>query len=342
MQPTQIPRFCSEAPPASSPHAAYAEEQTRNWAVQYGIVGDEELFSRMRYGNCASYAYPRSAAEILALCAQWIAWGFLTDDQHTRVLGLDARAWSQAMSQLRPVLSQGRAPEAAAGGDEGMSAGLVQATADLCDRTRTVMSPQQWERFCRNVERYLEGMCQECSLLAEPHLTVEQYSAVRRLSVGIDFYAVLVELEESVDLPAEVYVTEVWRNAVDAIVMVFALGNDLVSHPAEAASGEINNLVLVAGRQFGLSTAQAVDYALQRLAVTMDAFRDAERRLPGELAAAGVDPGHITAARQCAMSLPHMTDGFLTWCEETYRYQYHLDCAQGRAHERHDNLLASS
>ncbi|MFF0629898.1 hypothetical protein [Streptomyces sp. NPDC004296] len=290
----------------------------------------------MRYGRCAAYAYPRSSPEALVLCAQWIAWGFLLDDQHTRVLGLDAAAWAHAVARLRPSFTdtpaQQQTPEPA-------STGFERATADLCRRTRAVMSSSQWARFVDGVLRYIEGMRQECSLRHQERPTIEQYTAVRQLSVGLDFYVVLVELEEAVALPAEVHTTEVWADVVSAISMTFAWSNDLVSHPAEDASGEINNLVIVARQQLGITTPQAIDYAREHLTATMAAYRDAEWRLPRELAYAGADPAHIQAAQRCATSLRDVTDGCLAWCEETYRYQYHLDCAQGRERE-HESLLA--
>lgn len=328
-----IPRFRPLEQSPISPHAEHAERQAHQWAEKHGVIGEPELFTRMKYGRCAAFAYPNSSPGTLAVCAEWIAWGFLVDDQHTRVLHLSLDEWKTVMGRLQAIFSH---PHAAATPD---SSAFEKSTVELCQRTMPLMTGPQWKRFVEGVFIYLEGMRCECVLRDDPHLTVEKYIEVRKKSVGLEFYTTLVEIEESTVIPSYVYESPIYRDLIDSISLIFAWCNDIVSYAAEEASDEINNLIVVMKKSLGWDTRKAMQEARLMLDASMERFTRLEQLLPQALAAAGVPPEERDAASRCAASLRSLTDGCLTWCLETYRYQYHLACAQGRASE-HDNLVA--
>lgn len=333
MEISAIPRFRPLETSPVSPHVEYAETRAYQWARRHGVIGDPKLFRRMRYGRCAAYAYPNSSPESLAICAEWIAWGFLVDDQHTRVLHLSLDEWNAVMVRLQAILF---APLSEARPD---SSAFEKATVELCQRTTPLMTRTQWERFVEGVNLYLEGMRSECVLREDPHLTVDKYIEVRKKSVGLEFYTTLVEIEEAAEVPDHIYQSPTYRGLIDSISLIFAWCNDIVSYAAEDASGEINNLIVVMKKTRGLDTHQAMHEARILLEKSMTDFRDLEQLLPQELSAAGVPADEHDAAVRCAASLRSITDGCLAWCMETYRYQHHLACAQGRA-EEHANLVA--
>jgi hypothetical protein len=330
-----IPRFRSLEHSSISPYAEYAETQARLWAEKSEVIGDPDLFRRMRYGRCAAYAYPNASPETLAICAEWISWGFLVDDQHTRVLHLSLDEWNTVMERLQAIFS---APLSDARPD---SSAFEKATVELCQRTVPLMTGAQWQRFVNGVNLYLEGMRRECVLRDDPQLTVEKYIAVRKKSVGLEFYTTLVEIEEATEIPAYIYESPTYRGLIDSISLIFAWCNDIVSYAAEEASGEINNLVVVMKQVRGLDTPAAMREARRLLEISMEHFRRLETLLPAALSDAGVPPGELDAAVRCAASLRSVTDGCLAWCMETYRYQHHLACAQGRADE-HANLVGGA
>ncbi|POM23313.1 (2E,6E)-farnesyl diphosphate synthase [Actinomadura rubteroloni] len=328
-----LPRFHRADRPATNPHAAYAEQQVQQWARHWKVVGPEpEFFHRIQYGHCAALTYPNASPETLALCAQWIAWGFIIDDQHTRVLKPTASQWTAMMGRFEAVFAGTMSPGTGDGG------AFEAATDDLCRRTRAALTPGQWERFVDGVWLFLEGMRSESEFQSAARPSMGEYVEIRRKTIGVSFYAVLVELEEGVELPARVHGTEVYREILETISWVFALINDIVSYPAENAAGEINNFIVIAEKSYRLPTEAALRRAHADLVRSMDRFEELRRDMPQVLEKARVPSGDREAAARCVVGMTHFIDGILAWYPETYRYSHQLECTDGQALED-ENLL---
>lgn len=301
-------------PAARNTATAWAEEHTRQWARQWGLLRDraaQERFAAACFAELMGRAYPRAHPDLLAVIADWNSWTFLVDTRldHDE-LGRDPAALGQFVAAALAIMGERPCPP-----DPGWPP-LLSALHELIGRLRPYTTTAWLRRFRDDVAATLDACVREAHLRGRGLLPDEaQYLALRPHTSGVYCFLDLIELTDSAPLPDALRADpQIERLAALATEAIF-LANDLVSADKERLQGDGNNLVLIAERERGLSPQDAGRYVYSRYVQAVGAFlrhRDRLPRLEGEL---GRRRAHYVTG------LEHWMRANLDWSELTGRYR---------------------
>ncbi len=221
-------------------------------------------------------------------------------------IGKDPKAAEELFARVANILG-----DQAEGADFAWGSALQGLWKDM----RAGCSPQLWQRFMAEVERFLAGCVDEITSRSDDRVfDWDTYLRIRRDSVGMGMYFVLGEYGLGIDLTDDLRRSGALREIIDTALVHIMLTNDLFSFRAEAVMDDYVNGISVLRLSEGLGLQQAVD----RLFGVIDGLRAdfmAQRRAieAGEL-------GRDEDIRAYLDALWHMMAGNLQWSYLTSRY----------------------
>lgn len=275
----------TEAPPRVSSHAGSTEEYIRGWFLSTGIVANQKALARAEasnLGRLAAAGYPDADANFLRLQAEWYGWWFTADSYNTTNASVDE--WLSMLDRLELVVKS-------AGTTDDDPHPLVRTLAQICRSTRGMMSAGQYRRLGWYFMYTMEAMGWESRNRETGVVPLErQYVPLRRRTVGMGFYGVMLECLAGVEVPAEVEEAPRWRELVAAAGDVVAWQNDVFSYRQEMTDGEPHNLVRVLEVHHDMPVTAAVEAVNSRIAGRVEDFRRSEAALPELMSELGVAP----------------------------------------------------
>ncbi|WP_113691966.1 terpene synthase family protein [Amycolatopsis albispora] len=294
--------------PECNPHADAATAHLNRWVGEQGLIGRaaaRERFDRAAFGWFAAITYPTASERDLGLVADWFAWLFLLDDQlDDGVLGRDPERTHQFLGALFGVL-EGKGADPA-------GPSIVTSLADLWDRT-TETASEAWRR--RFVEHVVAGGLaagwESANRVSGTIPGEADYVEKRRHTGAIYVCFDLIEIAEHLDVPAEVYDSEPFAEAVRAACDVVGWTNDLYSLDKETALGEYHNLVTVVQHARGIGQTEAIGVVAERIT----------RRLREYLAAEPLIRKRHKEIEPYLAGLRSWMRGNLDWSASTRRYR---------------------
>ncbi|WP_330633570.1 terpene synthase family protein [Halocatena halophila] len=289
-------------------HLDAVTAHTRGWAQQMGMFQEEEepeWFRGVAYGTCR--VHPQATLEAVNLCNDWNSWGFVYDDQlDDTELGTQPAAIKAFQQPLLAVFE----------GDTGqINDPLVRGLADIWNRAATRMSSTGQERFIQHHIDFFAGQRWEARNRAKAQVPpLDVYMEHRRDSVGSGIVFALCEIARDLGLSSSVYNDEDVTILRETAANIFAWTNDIYSLPKELAHDEVNNLVVVIRNEQDCSLQDAVEEAKKMLTAEIQRFESRSQRLP-------TDSDTDTSLPSYQTVLEQWIQGYLTWCQETSRYQ---------------------
>ncbi|MGH3697378.1 MAG: terpene synthase family protein [Pseudonocardiaceae bacterium] len=323
-----------------NPLAEAVERHIRAWARRFGLVSSDAAarrFDDSDYGGFAARAYCTAAHEDLALCAEWLSWYALLDDQLSEGTYNTAQAWEHALPGLCTAVLH---PEQ---DTDSQASPAVRALADMCRRTFS-RTPSTWyERFAAHLLSTLRSLAAEATAdrRLNGDLDIEQYLALRRATAGVPFYVDLIELAEHAEVPEAAWRTPAFQELVAATTDLVCLHNDLYSLDKELARGNVLNLVLVLERVHGMTRNQALEAVAARATQRVDQFCAARHQLQASLPHIGVDNAAIEKIGRCVTGMQDWVNGNLEWCQYTPRYGHVEYTEAGNQPSYVEDLLAT-
>ncbi len=337
---TILPDIPLPFPRRINPLAEAAERHNRAWARRFGLIGSDAAarrFDASDFGGFAARAYCTATYEDLALCAEWMSWYALLDDQLSEGAYNTAQAWDRALPSLCTTILH---PEQKT---DSQASPAVRALADMC-RCTFSRTPSTWyERFAGHLLSTLRSMAAEASADRRLHgdLDVEQYLVLRRATAGVPFYVDLIELAEHTEVPEAVCRMPAFQELVAATTDLVCWHNDLYSLDKELARGNVLNFVLVLERVEGMARDQALRAVVTRATQRVEQFRAARHRLLATSARIGLDPAAIEEVERCVTGMQDWVNGNLEWCRYTPRYGHVEYTAAGTQPSYLEDLLAT-
>ncbi|WP_436493813.1 terpene synthase family protein [Actinokineospora sp. HUAS TT18] len=302
-------------PPQVNPHGPGVITRLDQWVAEQGLVvrpKSRERFAQADFGWFAAVTYPTADAETLALVADWFAWLFLLDDQlDDGGLGSDPVRTGEFMAEMFGVLT---GLPAATGAPT-----IITALSDLWDRSAGTASATWRRRFVDHViAGGLAARWEADNRAAGVVPSVESYVDKRPHTGAVYVCMDLIELAERIDVPAEVYDSEPFADALRAACDVVGWVNDLYSVDKETALGEYHNLVSVTAHSAGVSMVEASAVAADLISERVLDFLRLERAAEAAWPRADV--------RAYLDGMRSWMRGNLDWSATTRRYR---DVASG-------------
>ncbi|WP_018654913.1 terpene synthase family protein [Actinomadura flavalba] len=310
-------RVAAQAP-ASGLHADVRAlgERVDGWARGRGLLlGDPDAcaLGRARFGRLAARIFPAADPGRVELFGRWLTWTFALDDVlDADGLGGSANAVHILYGDLLAALRRGRARPGARP--------LEAALLELWDATGAGMSREWRRRFLAHMEDHRTGCAQEAvhRRLGEMP-TLAEFPALRRRACG-PFLADLVEPVLGVELPLRVLATPLWKDLVEASADMVAWSNDLASHVAETARGDVHDHVTVMNVAYGFTSAQSEELVADRVALRGADLAESVRTLPAATTRLGLDETGRASVLAVADALHTAPRAHLEWLTESGRY----------------------
>ncbi|MFJ2008443.1 terpene synthase family protein [Streptomyces chartreusis] len=249
----------NDIPRACHPQAVRAHELTREWADEYGLIGDADRrrrFDRLGYSRLLAYGCTTAPLEDLALYSQWFAYYFLLDDQQDLAI-LTGRhsSFIALQDQLRRVMHSRGLVDGAQ-----RETGLVAAVADLCRRTAPQVSDGWWCRYVTHAENVFAAQRLESAhRLTGSVPTLDEFLEIRRRASSVDMVFDIIEACEGYEIPEPIRYSWPCCKYADDLNDFTTWSNDVLGVDHDAGNGDINNYVLVSERTAGLSRWEATE-----------------------------------------------------------------------------------
>ncbi|WP_426746406.1 hypothetical protein VZQ01_41430 [Myxococcus faecalis] len=273
---TEIPRIGIPYPSDISPDAEACRAHTLRWLSRQGlVVGPDALriYDQMRIDRLTARTYPEVLGTWLNLANDFMAWGFIFDDQFDGPLGRSIEASRAALEEFLSV-TRSETPR------RYPSSPLAVAWVELWGRLVAGRSEAWVERFATSFVRYLQAQQREAVDWRDgvPG-DLSTYLATRRETAGIFPWLDLGEPMHGYELPPEIVACEPMATMRSTCVDVVLGVNDICSARKEAAIGQTHNLVLLRMRDQGVDEASAQAWAIGQVESWVRAFEEAEVRM---------------------------------------------------------------
>ncbi|MHC9293751.1 terpene synthase family protein [Mycobacterium sp. LTG2003] len=281
---------------------------TRQWANDHGLLGvphQQRKFDQLGYTHLLAYGCTTAAMDRLALFAQWFTYYFLLDDQQDlAVLTGRTHEFGELQDDLRRILHT-HGEDAAA-----HRSGLRAAVAELCRRTRPLVSSDWWDRYVHHAEQVFAAQRREnvyrlSGIVPAP----EEFKRVRRDAGAADMVFDIIEACEGLEIPAPIRASAACSRYADDLNDFTTWSNDVMGVDHDAGNADPNNFVLVRQHVDNLTRDEAIRAVTAEiadlvggLAARMDDVRAAGRALPAEQQARAAKA--LNAWHDWAMNVP--------------------------------------
>ena len=289
---------------------------------------------RHNYGGLVAYTYPRAGHEGLVLCQKWLTIGFLFDDLFSE----GKRSYEQLFSTISVIKETLLAEDSVT---PRPAAPALRALTELRSESLKSRSRAWSDRFVQNIVDFYEGFLGEfMNQVSGKPVSINDYTELRRKSVGIPHAFDLMELTESIELAQPLYDSRIWTELRDAAIDVIAYSNDILSLEKELIHGEVNNLVLVIENSHGVNRNEAIAYARSLLESRVSDYLRAEQSLPMVFDDLGLGDSSRTDAQRCARGYRDWMAGYIHWhLSETTRYEEAVTSSSGQEISQMESML---
>jgi (+)-beta-caryophyllene/(+)-caryolan-1-ol synthase len=308
-----------------SPWMAQAEEEMWTWIDAFDLAPNDAVrrhIRRTRPELMAALYFPTAGPEILPLLAQYVAWGFMVDDEFDEgPIGHNVIRCEAAVKSLYTVLQQDapvtRSP-------------LALALADLWRRTSPYRSTGWRDQMVADIRDWLYTYLTEAHHRTSGHVpSSHEFWEHRQLTIGMRMFMDLGEIVAGTDVPEQARHCPALLAMRRAAAEQIALVNDIFSVRKDRAHGFIHNHVIIIQQTERCDLQDAIDRANELAAGCIDRFLAAEKRLPPELDAAGVDCSAGEGVLRCVDGLGALIRGNYDWHFEVERYTNFEEVAPG-------------
>lgn len=303
-------------PSVMSPHADTAQRWLADWLQERGPAWDADERRRFELIGFARYAarlYPDAEPATLHAVSSLFAWFFLLDDAADSSAAPDPGPLRALLTGALSVLRHGRL---GAEHPAGSGAALLPMLADAWATPCTVMPPRWRDRFVDAVRHHLSGVLVEAEAKAAGRRPgVDRYVELRRATSAGYVAHVLTEFAVRAPLPDSVHGHPAVRAYSSAGNDLLSWFNDLLSLERDQATAGGHNLILALAAERGLSTADAIEAAVDRWQGLMDSFGGLRAAVPSFGPALDVAVGHYLDG------VDRSVRGTIDWSLETFRYQ---------------------
>ncbi|MDX3771196.1 MULTISPECIES: terpene synthase family protein [unclassified Streptomyces] len=239
-----------------SPYIEETEDHLRSWLRRYNLLDSETALTRFtsaRFADLTGRTHWQASFDDLALVTDWLGWLFVVDDYFDDTPA--GRHPDTPRTLLREALDHLTIPYR----DVHPRTALLQALADLWERTATGSSESWQRRFVGHIAEYFDLVVWESRNRAMDQ--IPDFSAfydMRRKAAGMVFVD-LVEYIHHKEVPAEVLNGRAVQTLQNIAMDVTDWVNDISSLEKEVSNGEVNNFVLVTANWLGLQVPAAIE-----------------------------------------------------------------------------------
>lgn len=304
--------------PLINPGVEQARAANLDWTRARRLVRSEEglrEFASWDLPQAVGRTYPYADAGDLTMLTNWFTFAFLFDDQFD---GAPADRCDQVAAVAHEMAN---VPYRAPGSLPDLVCPITLAWAGLWPQIREGMSETWQARFAGDWARYMEAHAREVRIAAEGvTLTVAEYIALRRRTVGVLPCLDLTERSRNREVPAHVMAHPVMRELRDAAAETIAFMNDVHSLEREERHHDPHNLVLVLERELGCSRARALTEAIRITCERLDDVVRLQDRVPGLCDAYGLGPAERDAVEIAVEGVRNWIRGNYDWALNSGRY----------------------
>lgn len=304
----------------TNPHVSLVEDRNLQWARWMGLLPSPavaERLSRTQIGEATSFLYPFAALPDLIVCAGWMTWLVVVDDQSSEGPHRLPEEWANARARLERIVdSKGILPE-----DE-TDVPACRALADLCRRTFPHMSDAWHARFAAAVRDMFDGYHQESvQRLTGVPAAPDDYVSIRRQSGSVLYFIALSEFAARSEVPNPIYHSPVFQGLLLAANDVICWVNDVFSAAEERAHGDVSNYLAVLTHHEGLTWEQARDTVIDRITTRANDFLAQEPELDRLLADLDIPPEQRDAVWANIAGMRDWMSGQVAYMKITDRYR---------------------
>lgn len=303
-----------------SPHLEYARARHLRWVWDMGLVRSQAGFAEYRSWDlpqAAARTYPHASADDMVVLMNWFSLAFLFDDQFDagrpdRADRIAEVARELIVTPLRPAGTRPR-----------VVCPITVAWAEVWRHLSDGMSLTWRSRFAASWGRFLVAHCEEVDLAARGlagTLTLDEYTAFRRRTVGIHHSIDAGERSRRFEVPAEVQAHPVMERMRDLAADTIGFMNDIHSFERERRRGDGHNLICVLQRERGGSWQDAADEAYRMTTECLQEYVALEARVPRMCDDLGLDEAARQRVRMGVEAIQHWINGNYEWALTTGRY----------------------
>ncbi|MFJ5840761.1 7-epi-alpha-eudesmol synthase [Streptomyces shenzhenensis] len=303
-----------------SPHLEHARSRHLRWIWDMGLVRSQAGFEEYRSWDlpqAAARTYPHASADDMVVLMNWFSLAFLFDDQFDagrpdRADRIAEVARELIVTPLRPAGSRPR-----------VVCPITVAWAEVWQHLSDGMSLTWQSRFAASWGRFLVAHCEEVDLAARGlagTLTLAEYTAFRRRTVGIHHSIDAGERSRRFEVPAEVQAHPVMERMRDLAADTIGFMNDIHSFERERRRGDGHNLICVLQRERGGSWQDAADEAYRMTNESLAEYVALEARVPQMCDELGLDETGRQRVRMGVEAIQHWINGNYEWALTTGRY----------------------
>jgi Terpene synthase family 2, C-terminal metal binding len=315
--PQHLP-FVISFPAPVSPHAERARSRHLDWVLSRGLVrSDAGLLEYESWDlpQAAARTYPHASAEDLYMLMNWFSLAFLFDDQFdANSTGYAERVTAVAREMITiPFRPPGSLPD--------VVCPITEAWAEVWSWLSDGMSEPWRNRFASSWARFLAAHSHEVRLSAAGvELGLDDYVALRRVTVGIHHSIDAAERSRRFEVPVQVQAHELMRAMRNAAADAIAYMNDIHSLEREERRGDPHNLVTVLRRDRGWTRQDAIDEAVRMTNRHLDLYERLESKLPELCDELGLDAESRRSVDMGAEGIRNWIRGNYDWALSTGRY----------------------
>ncbi|KAL7934326.1 terpenoid synthase [Trichoderma chlorosporum] len=267
------------AEPAVNPHyqdgKAAADEWFKNLLQLKGKA--EMKFNKTDFGYAAAIWAPSAEKDRYRTAVDWANWVFYFDDQFDE--GHLANDPVKAREEINSILSilNDEAPRAQA------DKPLRYVFQTIWDRIKASTVPEVQERWRESHKNYLEGLIYQSKLTKSspaPTLTVDEYMAYRRRTIGVELAIRLVEYAEDIKLPQTQMDHPSLQLCTEIVVDLVILSNDILSYKKEVELDDAGNNLITILKAQNISDQEAMDTIGKMLDDCYKSWNSALDKLP--------------------------------------------------------------
>lgn len=303
-----------------SEHLEYARARHLRWIWDMGLVRSQAGFEEYQSWDlpqAAARTYPHASAQDMVVLMNWFSLAFLFDDQFDanqpdRADRIAEVARELIVTPLRPAGSRPR-----------VVCPITLAWAEVWQHLSDGMSLTWRTRFAGSWGRFLVAHCEEVDLAARGlagTLTLDEYTAFRRRTVGIHHSIDAGERSRGFEVPAQVQAHPLMERMRDLAADTIGFMNDIHSFERERRRGDGHNLICVLQRERGGTLEDAADEAYRMTSACLDEYVELQARVPRMCDDLGLGEEERAAVRMGVEAIQHWINGNYEWALTTGRY----------------------
>lgn len=292
-------------------HAKAVTKRSADWVQQMGLLDSFSCGKSYRpvlIGELVARTHPTFPVEELQLIADWAMWLFINDDLFDK---LSIPILNERIGRYLAILND----EEACPSDTPFVRGL----SDLWLRTQPKVTCQWKSRFVAHLSDHLTSLIWEAETKTNQILPdVATYLRMRQRTSGIDAYVDLLEILDSVSLPASVHNSLPVQQLKCMVNNITSWANEVLSLEKELNQGDcLLNLVWLYHRNERVSMKEAQRYVVDLCQREIAIFDALSTQVPSYIPSMTAKLQHYTGLLQ------DIVIGTVEWHFVTERYRQH-------------------